>query len=98
MNCPSTSSGLQSATALISSNIGRLHAIQVITDGTNAATLVVYDNNAASATGTVLAKIKVSGAGLYETLVMQDAGQVVNKGLYCVLTGTGAEYIVHYGV
>lgn len=92
---PATSSGLLSADTAVSAAPCRLLGLQVLADGTNAATVIIYDN-ASAASGTVLVKVIVDA-----TLTSQDAriplaGIVANKGLYADVTGTGAEFIVHY--
>lgn len=90
-----TSSGLQNADAAIAARPARLLGLQVVGDGTNAATVVVYDN-ASAASGTVLAKVVVD-AGLVEAHPALPIGGVcANKGIYVDVTGTGAEYIVYY--
>lgn len=91
----SRSSGLKSADAAISTGAGLLCAVQLITDGTNAATLVIYDN-ASAASGTVLYKGSITGASLSRTDVLTFPVKAVN-GLYADITGTGANYIVHFG-
>lgn len=95
MVSPSTSSGLLSADVAVSDTSGRLHALTVLTDGTNAATVVLYDN-ASAASGTVLAKVIVAGADRMAVFSPHDAGVVVNQGIFLDITGTGAEAIVHF--
>lgn len=89
-----TSSGLRAADAAIAGMPSQIFGIQVITDGTNAATLTIYDN-AAAASGEVLAKISVAGADRSQSVVYEH-GIVANNGIYCDVSGTGAEYIVHF--
>jgi hypothetical protein len=89
-----TSGLLAAGTTTVYSGKGTLNAITVISDGTNAVTLTVYDNTAGS--GTVLAKALVSGAvGVYHmpfpTHVRCDNGITV------VLAGTGSGAIVFFG-
>src|SRR4051812_20404840 len=94
MNHATTSSGLKSADAAILAAPGKLRGVTVLTDGTNAATLIIYDNKSA-ASGTVLEKLIVAGADRCMKVVF-DAGVVANAGIYADVSGTGAEYIVHY--
>lgn len=94
MSTTSISSGLQTADATIASGRNRINAITLITDGTNAATLLVYDNTAAS--GTVIAK--VTAAAIQNTVhVVFEKPVKAENGLYADVTGTGAGYIVFYG-
>lgn len=88
------SSGLQTADGQIYTGRGTLNALTVITDGTNDASVVLYDNTAAS--GTVLAKISCDGTNNSEFQGWNLAVRCVN-GIYADVTGTGAGYIVHYG-
>lgn len=90
----SRSSGLQSADALIYTGRNRINAITVLTDGTNAATLVVYD--ATSATGTVVAKAVVAGASLTGHFIFENP-VLCENGIYADVTGIGAGYIVYFG-
>lgn len=92
---PSTSSGLKSADGIILAMPGRLMGLQVNADGTNQATVVLYDN-ASAASGTVLAKVIVDATLTSEELVVGEAGVVVNNGIYADVTGTGAEFIVYF--
>lgn len=98
MNNPSTSSGLLSSSTTVSLLPGRLYGLQVLTDGTNAATVIVYDINGSSVSGErVLAKIIVAGASRYSAINFVN-GVVANKGLRAEISGTGAEAVVYYGI
>jgi hypothetical protein len=91
----SISSGLKSADAAICTYKNRINAVTLITDGTNAASVVLYDN-ASAASGTVLAKVTASGA--QNTVhVIFDNPVLAQSGVYADVTGTGAEYIVYFG-
>ena len=87
-------SGLQTADALIYTGRGTLNALTVMTDGTNAATVTLYDNTTNS--GTVLAQSIVLGADRTGFQAWNLAVRCKN-GIYADVTGTGASYIVHYG-
>ena len=90
----SRSSDLKSADALIFTGRNRINAVTLITDGTNAANVIVYDGVAAS--GVVAAK--VTGAGAQNTVhVIFENPVVCENGIYADVTGTGANYIVYYG-
>jgi hypothetical protein len=94
MTCPSTTSGLKSADVAIMTKPGKIKSVILLADGTNAATLILYDN-ASAASGTVLVKIAVDAGLVYESF-NSDHGIVCNNGIYADVTGTGAEFIVHY--
>lgn len=89
----STSSGLLNADGVIKDKAGILVGYRVFTDGTNQATLVLYDN-ASAASGTVLDKLIVAGADLVGGIV--DVAVEAQNGIYADITGTGASFIVHY--
>ena len=87
MKNPATSSGLKSADAVIMAMPGTFKGLIVITDGTNAATVTLYDN-ASAASGTVLAKMVVAGADSSKELVVGECGVVANNGIYADVSGT----------
>lgn len=91
---PALTSGLKTADAAILNQSGHLHSLMVIADGTNAATVVLYDN-ASAASGTVLAKIIVDATSTFESFTALEGIECAN-GIYADVTGTGAEYVVHY--
>lgn len=93
MRGPAKSSGLKAASAAIVSGPGLLRGLMVEADGTNAATVIVYD--AASATGTELAKIVVDATLTYESVVF-ESGISADTGIYLSISGTGAKAIVLY--
>lgn len=91
----SCSSGLKTADAVISAGRNRINAITLLGDGTNAASLILYDN-ASEASGVVLAKVtQLATARL--THILFDNPVFAENGIYADVTGTGAEYIVYYG-
>jgi len=92
-----TSSGLKSADAQITSMDSQLFIVQLLGDGTNAATLTVYDSeNSTTAGKVVLAKLSLDAGLVQAESLSSDHGIVANRGIYCDISGTGAEYIVHY--
>jgi len=97
MEFTATSSGLKNADAAIAARNCRLLGVQVLTDGINAATLILYDN-ASAASGTALAKIAVPGANLYIDMVLPESGVEARNGIYADVSGVGATYIVHYAL
>lgn len=93
---PSQSSGLKSADGVICDRPCILHSVQVVADGTNAATAILYDN-ASAASGTVVAKIITDATLTYDDFTPSNGVQC-NKGLYLDLGGTGCEVIVHFSL
>lgn len=89
----STGSGLKTSDALIRTGSGYLSGILIITNGSNDASVVVYDNTSASGTklfqGTVSAASNFGGATWEIPIRFQT-------GLYIDVTGTGASYITYY--
>jgi len=65
----------------------------VLTGGSDAATLIVYDNTAGS--GTVVLKL-AAAAGVSVSIVLPE-GVACNKGMYAALTGTAPSASVFYG-
>lgn len=92
---PVTSSDLKSADAAISAVGGYVHAIVLIPDGTNACSLVIYDN-ATTNSGIVLAKLVLPATQTAPQVVALNNPISANKGIYADVTGTGANYIVYY--
>jgi|SRR6185437_715653 len=95
--CAAQSSGLLSSSKALSTINGRLQGLIVLTDGTNAATVIIYDNPSAGS-GTVLAKLIVPGASSSASLYIPEGGIQANAGLYCSISGTGAAAVVHYSL
>ncbi len=92
------SSDLLSASAVILNKDGYLAGCRVFTDGTNNATLTIYDN-ASAASGKVLDKIIVVGADYMGGVKEGDGaykGIVARNGIYASISGTGATFIVHF--
>lgn len=86
-------SGEQTSDQLILTGPGAITAIKVVTDGTNDATLILYDNT--SAAGTVVDETKVNGANHYggRNIIFPIK---VNTGIYANIEGTDASYFVEY--
>jgi len=91
----SRSSGLKTADAVIQTGRNRINAITLLGDGTNAASVIVYDN-ASAASGVVLAKVTALAATRF-THVLFENPVVAEDGIYADVSGTGAEYIIYYG-
>lgn len=94
MATSSNSSDLLTVSALIATGKNRINAITFLGDGTNASTLVIYDN--VSATGKVVAKL-VNKATDQQNHVIFTNPVVCERGVYAALSGTGGNYIVYYG-
>ncbi len=90
----SKSSGLLSADGVVMNQPGKLTAVTISADGTNAATVLLYDN-ASAASGNLLAKVVVDAGLTYEALCFDAPIDALN-GIYLDITGTGAECIVYY--
>jgi hypothetical protein len=92
-----TSSGEKSASALILTGRGQISAVMLYTDGTNAATLTLYDNTSGSGT-----KLYVHKVGVTADANEDWGGRVFtipvkcNAGIYATLTGANATYAVEY--
>lgn len=87
----STSSGLLSADAQVSSSPGSLAGVLIITNGSNDATLVCYSGT--DANGLALFKGTVAAASNFGGTTFNIP---VSYGkLWCDVTGTGAAYIVY---
>lgn len=90
----SISSGVLSASALIWTGKNRINALTVLTDGTNSATVEVYDNT--TATGTKRVVGKCVGANLINHILF-DNPILFENGVYVSITGTGASGILFFG-
>lgn len=93
MRDTSKSTGSLSADTLIATGTALLCGVNLVTDGTNAATLVIYDNT--SAAGTALVTVKIKGADLSKEILFTFPVKAKN-GLYADITGTGASFSVFY--
>lgn len=89
-----TSSGLRTADAQIYSGYGALTLVEVISDGTNVATLSVYDG--ISSAGVLLLKLSIPATTAAPEIYPINVGCSFNQGLFVDVGGTGAAYVVHY--
>ena len=87
---------IQTGNAVISALPARLCDLAVYTNGTNAVTVICYDN-ASAGSGKVIAKAIVSGS--------VNAGgdfistpRIAYNGIYCTVSGTGGTYRVDIDV
>ena len=90
----SISSGVLNADTLIFTGRNRINALTVITDGTNAATVSLYDNT--SAANKIAVQGKCVGANLEKHYIFENP-VIMENGIYADVTGTGATFIVFYG-
>ena len=85
--------------ALITDAPGHLLAILVMTDGTNAATIDVYDNNAAAASDVLIPTWTVTTSATDRAQYISFGKGIVRyrKGLYVDVTCAGTvSYMVYY--
>lgn len=90
----SISSGVLNANTLVFSGRQRINALTVFTDGTNDATVSLYDNTAAS--GKIAVKGLCVGASKINHIIFENP-VFMQDGLYAAVSGTGATFIVYYG-
>ena len=96
MTSPSYSSGLKTADGVIRADKGILTGVHVITDGTNDATVLLYDN-ASAATGTEIFKITVTGTDDSIPINLPNNGVYCKNGIYADITTAGTMgYIVYF--
>ncbi len=91
----SISTGLQTTDQLIFTGRNRINAVSLLGDGTNAATLTIYDNT--SATGKVVAKTKLGASHPHSQHILFENPVLCEAGIYADVTGTNAEYIIYFG-
>lgn len=90
----SISSGVLNANTLVFNGRQRVNALTVFTDGTNDATVSIYDNSAAS--GKIAVKGLCVGANKVAHFIFENP-VFLQDGLYAAVSGTGASFIVYYG-
>ena len=88
------SEGEKTASAVISGVPQSFQGALVFTNGSNAATLTIYDN-ASAASGKVLLKVVVVGADLMGGAFPSFGIEKGANGLYAELSGTGASFILY---
>ena len=84
------------ANQVVANRNARICSIQLITDGTNAASIQVFDNATASS-GQLVCRVDCAGADRYQNW-SHDTGVEASNGLTVTVTGTGASAIVHYAL
>lgn len=89
------SSGLLSASGVLSSGKNLIKGVLLVPDGTNAPTVTIY-NNASAASGVVL--FQATGSATVGTYFDFTHAVQADLGLYVQLSGTGSpKAIVYYG-
>ena len=89
------SSGPISASETLLGINGQLYGLQVLTDGTNDAEAVVYDET--SATGLELWRQPVTGADKIGGFLLSIPGGIkFNTGLHITISGTGAKFNAYF--
>ena len=86
-------SGEQTATGVIYNGESFISAIEVITNGTTDAKLIVYD--ALSTDGKVVFEMTVTGSSHYGGRLFIPKVRM-QTGIYAVLSGSGGSFIVEY--
>lgn len=89
-----SSGAIAPGTVTVAARRSFLNSVSLTGDGTNACTLVVYDN-ASTETGKILASLRVGAAGATGHLEYPAAVRADN-GLTVVVTGTGAVGVITY--
>lgn len=92
-----STSDVQTADAQITLMPGLLHGVALLGDGTNACNVKVYDSENNSLGGKkLLATLSLPAAGTTDISQIFNFAVVVNRGIYCDVTGTGASYFIYY--
>lgn len=90
---PAICSGEKTSSELIYTGSCAVTAIVAITNGSNDATLIVYDN--LSAAGKVIREFTIVAAENYGGNILKFPIYIQN-GIYASISGTGASYIIDY--
>lgn len=87
----------QTTSRVVHTGFGYYTGCRVFTDGTNDATLILYDALAAS--GLIIDKIVVKGdqlmGGVEKAKGPGRSGFPFHTGMYASISGTGASYLLH---
>lgn len=94
MSATTRSSDLLAASTLVATGKNYLNGLIAGADGTNAATVTIYDNTAAS--GKVLMKLVVK-AGNTAEIAFPTRGIHAENGIYVAISGTGASALAYFG-
>lgn len=91
-SCQATDKLLASAPVVAGRQMFR--GVSINTDGTNAATVVIYDN-ATAASGKIIGTFACPGATLNRDVIFNEPVRVYN-GIYASISGTGASCNVYF--
>lgn len=89
-------SGLLAIDAVVLAVRSYFYGIEIITDGTNSAKVIVYDK-ATAAPGTIIFQGTVTGTSNFGGALFIQPVEMMN-GIYVDMTGTGMSYIVYYKI
>lgn len=89
-----SSGAIAVGTVTLATGHNYVDSIILTADGTNAATVTVYDGT--SATGTILAVVKVAAVSVYSHVAFSKALRA-DLGITAVVAGTGAVAYIGYG-
>lgn len=93
-----TSSGKKSAAAQIASGPCHFLGVDVMPPSTGQAVLVVYDSVDSNVSGKLVIAEAHVDAGMPTLNHEYNRPVIANYGIYCTFTGTGAEYIIRFGL
>jgi hypothetical protein len=91
-----TSSGELTASAAVAAQKSILGGVLIMTDGTNDATIIIYDH-ATAASGTKIWESVITGSDNYGGGIFPHPIRCAN-GIYVSISGTGASAIVFYSL
>lgn len=94
MATSSNNTGQISASQLVATGKNRLNALSVVGDGTNAGTVTVYDNTAAS--GKIIAQGLTRASDVQQHIIFTNP-VYAEIGLYVTIAGTNCKAIVYFG-
>lgn len=97
MSNPATSSGLKTASGVITALPATLLGLTVTGDGTTPVVAIIYDNPSA-ASGLVLGKVIVGAGERTKELVISECGVIANTGLYLSLSGANGDAVCHFAI
>lgn len=90
---PTTSASSASSAQVGTAGVAKCVVSITIAGGSDAATLIVYDNAAAS--GTVIGQVNAA-AGATGTMFFGEAGRYCGNSVYAAVTGTTPDWTVVY--
>lgn len=90
----STSTGLKSSGGQTVAVPCTVSLVELKSDGTNACSLVIYDGT--SSAGVALLSVAIPASTVLAEIIHIDTPVYANNGIFSVLTGTGATFLLHY--